>query len=152
MKTYYVYEIKEDSGKTIDVGQTYHPEVRLYEHTKKKNGRHYKREDINMVIVQEFNTRKEALKLEAFLKLQYDLELTEQNWQDTKHKSNNGKISWEKNKDQKLKDLKVGRDKANASATHPNKLKVTCEHCGKTMSKLTAGRYHGAKCKNKQTI
>lgn len=31
----------------------------------------------------------------------------------------------------------------------PNKIKVTCPHCGKTMGKLSASRYHFDKCKFK---
>ena len=37
------------------------------------------------------------------------------------------------------------------SPKHPNNVKVICEHCGKDISIATYGRWHGDKCKNKNT-
>ena len=123
MKTYYVYEIKDDSGKTVDVGVTYRPETRMYQHTKVKPGngmgRHYGRDDISMVIACEYPTRKEANKEEGRLKLEHGLDWTEmQIW--------------------KANGIKVGNLPKNLTSQHQsesgkvsaNKLR-TCQFCGK---------------------
>ena len=36
--------------------------------------------------------------------------------------------------------------------TNPFVVKVTCEHCGKTLDKGNYGRYHGKKCKTQSSI
>jgi hypothetical protein len=86
MKKYYVYELINLYGTVEDVGESYRPNVRYREHiyTKPREkyhgvGKYYGRQDLVMNIVAEFDTRKEARKLETELKLSYGLEPTELN-------------------------------------------------------------------------
>jgi hypothetical protein len=84
MKKYYVYELINLYGTVEDVGESYRPVIRMYQHTKVKPkegisgvGKYYGRQDLVMNIVAEFDTRKEARNLETELKLSYGLEPTE---------------------------------------------------------------------------
>ena len=84
MKKYYVYELINLYGTVEDVGETMYPKNRLHQHTKKKptsggNGKYYGRQDLVMNIVDTFDNRSDALKLETELKLSYGLEPTELN-------------------------------------------------------------------------
>jgi predicted GIY-YIG superfamily endonuclease len=79
MKKYYVYELINLMGSVEWVGETYRPKIRMYQHTKTKpsekhnHGKFFGRQDILMNIVEEFDNRKDALKLELVLKILYGL-------------------------------------------------------------------------------
>ena len=128
-KIHYIYEIKEEDGKTIDVGYTTNPKNRMYDHTGRKpsltndhgHGRHYGRTDISMVIVSEHSTRKEALAQEGKTKQKHGLSWTE-------------------------KEMKVLGGQASS------KIKRTCPHCGLTSNGNGIKRWHFDNCKNKTTI
>jgi predicted GIY-YIG superfamily endonuclease len=81
MKQYYVYELINYYGSVEYVGETTTPKGRMYDHIKRKpdsnNGKFYGRQDLIMNIVAVFDNRKEALKLEGKLKLDYNMEHTE---------------------------------------------------------------------------
>jgi predicted GIY-YIG superfamily endonuclease len=83
MKKYYVYELINLYGTVEYVGETLTPKGRMYSHTRKKptdgngNGKFYGRQDLVMNIVDTFDTRKDARRLETELKLSYGLEPTE---------------------------------------------------------------------------
>lgn len=83
MKKYYVYELINLYGTIEDVGETKNPKVRMYQHIKKSprpgNGKYYGRQDLIMNIVESFDNRQDALKLETELKISYGLEPTELN-------------------------------------------------------------------------
>lgn len=81
---WYVYELINLYGSVEYVGETTKPKYRLYQHTKTKPiegckgfGRFYGRQDIIMNIVQEFDNRRDALKLETELKIIHGLPTTE---------------------------------------------------------------------------
>lgn len=88
MKTYYVYEIYNSMGTVEYVGETIDPKSRLKAHTRRQNGKFYKRQDIAMYIVAEFTDRKVALELEGQLKQEHGLEWTERIW------SKRGSLFW----------------------------------------------------------
>jgi hypothetical protein len=84
MKKWYVYELVNLMGTIEDVGRTYRPERRFYDHTKRKPtegisgvGKYYGRQDLLMNIVAEFDTKKEANLYEGELKLSYGMEWIE---------------------------------------------------------------------------
>ena len=85
MKKHYVYELINLYGSVEYVGETLTPKGRVYSHTKRKpngtssRGLFYGRQDIIMNIVAEFDTLKEARRLETKLKLEYGLEPPERN-------------------------------------------------------------------------
>jgi predicted GIY-YIG superfamily endonuclease len=83
MQKHYVYELINLYGSVEDVGETTRPKWRLYQHTKVKpeggHGKYYGRQDLVMNIVDTFDNRSDALKLETELKLSYGLEPTERN-------------------------------------------------------------------------
>ncbi len=70
---YYVYEMVNLLGTVEWVGKTDNPTRRFIQHTKwiplskNRNGRFYKRQDVFMNVVKEFEIKKEALRYEYFL-------------------------------------------------------------------------------------
>jgi predicted GIY-YIG superfamily endonuclease len=131
MKTYSVYELYNSMGTVEYVGESSRPKVRFIEHTKNKptcrgHGKFYGRPDITMNIVAEFQDRKEAMKLEGELKLQYGLEWTEKTRQ-----ANGGKIG--------------GKICGKLAANRHH----LCPHCGKEGKGMTMLRYHFNNCKHK---
>lgn len=83
-KTKKVYLLRNtNTGEIEYVGCTQNPKQRMYNHTKVNPkygggvGMFYKRTDLEMVIVKEFDDKIEALDYEGKLKLQYGFEWTE---------------------------------------------------------------------------
>jgi len=78
MRTTKVYELQDENCNVIDVGYSYRPKTRMYQHTRTKpgsgTGKFYGRTDLTMVIVSEHPTRKEAAQAEIALKIQHGLE------------------------------------------------------------------------------
>lgn len=92
MKKYYVYELINLMGSVEDVGESYRPNYRLYQHTKvmPRNGisgygKYYGRQDLVMNIVAEFDNKSDARKLEGELKLSYGM-----NWSEKDRDIKNG--------------------------------------------------------------
>ena len=77
METYKVYEIINSMGTVEYVGQSIDPIRRFYQHTRVKpsvgSGSFYKRSDIILNIVAEFNNRKDALVLENKLQKEWNI-------------------------------------------------------------------------------
>ena len=77
MKKYYVYELVNLDGIVEYVGESTRPNKRFYEHLKHKphvtnhNGKFYGREDINLNVVAEFETHKEAFEYQCKLQKKY---------------------------------------------------------------------------------
>ena len=69
----YVYEIYDNYGSVVWVGETIRPNVRLYEHTKKTSGKFYG-QNVMMHIVAEFATKQEAFDYQCDLQEEYGLE------------------------------------------------------------------------------
>jgi predicted GIY-YIG superfamily endonuclease len=80
MKKYYVYEIVNLMGTIEYVGETTMPKRRFYSHTKiapKKGlgaGKFYKRLDVFMNIVSEFDNKKDAFDYQCNLQLEYGID------------------------------------------------------------------------------
>lgn len=71
-----VYELR-DNGKVVNVGQTKRDlQERLYEHTCKRQGKFYGQRHLTIHAICELPKR-DALTLEAQLKLKYNIPLTE---------------------------------------------------------------------------
>lgn len=105
MKKHYVYELINLYGTIEDVGVSYRPEHRLYQHIKCKPtlsgmGKYYGRQDLIMHIVDEFDNRKDAFKLEGQLKLLYNL-----SWTEKERDMNNGKRNKENGHWDRIKHL-----------------------------------------------
>ena len=81
----YVYELRNQTGKVEYVGVSKDPKTRMRYHTNhvpdgtSRKGLFYKRMDLTMNLISCFETRKEAYKLEAELKINNGLEPTEKN-------------------------------------------------------------------------
>ena len=83
MKKWYVYELINLYGTVEYVGETSRVKGRMYEHFKlnpkknSRNGKFYQRQDVIVNLVEEFDNRTDARKLETELKLLYGLPTTE---------------------------------------------------------------------------
>ena len=93
MKTYYVYQIVDNSGKILHIGKTMDLERRFAQHTRWKGygdssaGLFYK-QDVKLEIVKTFNNKKDATLYEGEYKLQNGFEWTEkEQWKDFGRKS-----------------------------------------------------------------
>ena len=73
MKKYYVYELINSLGIIEYVGETFNPNRRKKEHTKK-------RKHLTMNIVAEFDNRPDALNYQYELQIQYGFESDKQKW------------------------------------------------------------------------
>ena len=62
---------------------------------------------------------------------------------------NGGKVTGNKNAESG-RVIELGKISAK-SPKHPNNVKKKCKHCGKELNLGTYGRWHGDKCKNKNT-
>ena len=60
MKKHYVYEIVNSTGIIEYIGETINPKTRLERHKSNKNGKFYKRKDIKLNVVKEFDNKEEA--------------------------------------------------------------------------------------------
>ena len=94
MKTHYVYQIIDNSGKILHIGKTMDLERRFAQHTKWKGygdssaGLFYGRTNIKLEIVKEFNDKKECTKFEGEYKIQNGFIWTEkEQWKDFGRKS-----------------------------------------------------------------
>ena len=73
MKKYYVYELYNQMGTIEYVGESTNTKRRWYEHSC-KNGKFYKRLDIKMHIVKEFDIRRDAWDYQCQLQAEYGSE------------------------------------------------------------------------------
>ena len=98
MKTHKVYELINLYGTVEYVGETTNPKMRMYQHTKVSPGadtgagKFYKRSDLIMHIVSEFEDRLEALAFEGQLKKDHGFEWTER-IRNINQGAKNGKVS-----------------------------------------------------------
>lgn len=76
MKTYYVYELVNQQGEIEYIGKTCNPHERLIEHRKSRS-KFTARHDLQMKLVKEFNSNKQALKFEGKHKIANGFEWTE---------------------------------------------------------------------------
>ena len=67
----YVYKI-EENNEVVYIGETIHPDVRVYEHTQKRSGKFYKK-DITFEVIAVFETKRQAYKYQIELQEQYGL-------------------------------------------------------------------------------
>ena len=85
MKTYYVYELVNQSGKIEYIGKTCNPKRRLTQHTKERqngyngHGKFFGRKDLTINIVKEFDSNKDALRFEGEHKINKGFEWNERN-------------------------------------------------------------------------
>ena len=68
----YVYELRHNN-KVVWVGETKHPDIRLYQHTKKSNGKFFGQQ-LTIEVVASFDTKKEAWNYQIELQKKYGLE------------------------------------------------------------------------------
>lgn len=87
---YFVYEIVNSNEKIEYIGQTENPQARMKGHRK---GLFKNRSDVNMRIVQSFETRKEALEFEGSHKIANGFEWTEKMGGTFEGRSKGGKNS-----------------------------------------------------------
>jgi predicted GIY-YIG superfamily endonuclease len=84
MKKWYVYELINTMGSVEYVGETTNPEERFYSHTKRQSvlkkdgkpnghGKFYKRTDIFMNVVEEFNNKTDAWFFQCKLQKEWGL-------------------------------------------------------------------------------
>ena len=76
MKTYYVYELVNQSAEIEYIGCSYRPKERYYAHTC-INGKFYGRNDIEVKIIKSFNNRLDALTFEGEHKIKNGFEWSE---------------------------------------------------------------------------
>ena len=85
MKKWYVYELYNELGSIEYVGETINPAERFYSHTKRQpvlkkdgkpngHGKFYKRVDIHINVVAEFDTKSEAWKYQCQLQNEWGFE------------------------------------------------------------------------------
>lgn len=74
MKKHYVYELYNLLGTVEYVGETVDTKRRFNEHTKSKKGKFYKRTDININVVKEFDNKTDSFFYQCKLQKEYGLE------------------------------------------------------------------------------
>ena len=124
MKKYYVYEIVNLMGTVEHVGETTMPKQRWYNH-KGVNGKFYKRADVFMNIINEFDNRKDAYEHQCILQKEYNLITDKEHFNN--FKSSGGKV----------------QGKINISKTN------TCPHCGLSSNGWGIYKWHFDNCKHK---
>jgi predicted GIY-YIG superfamily endonuclease len=76
----YVYELTDQNGKVVYVGESVRPQTRLYEHTRRQPrhrsgyGRFYGRTDLTLEVVAQFDNRKDSFNHQCSLQVQYGLD------------------------------------------------------------------------------
>jgi len=89
MKKWYVYELYNELGSIEYVGETIDPATRFYSHTKRRpvlkkdgkpngHGKFYKRLDIHMNIVKEFDNKRDAWNYQCELQEEYQFKTDRQ--------------------------------------------------------------------------
>lgn len=78
MKKHYVYEIVNLNGIVEHVGESSNPIVRFSRHKSTKNGKFYKRRDIKINVVKEFENKEEAWWYQCELQIKNGLETDRQ--------------------------------------------------------------------------
>ena len=71
MKKHYVYEIVNHIGTVEYIGETINPKIRLQRHKGNKNNKFYKRKDIVLNVVKEFDNKSDAYEYQCKLQNQY---------------------------------------------------------------------------------
>jgi predicted GIY-YIG superfamily endonuclease len=136
MKQYHVYELFDQSGTIVYVGQSIDPKSRFYMHTKVKlgpgKGTFYNRTDLDWRIIQTYNNKKDALISEGVRKLELGFEWSER----TKTGSYEGRSKGGKTGE----GGKIGGKAAMS-------IEYICTYCLKTIKGTNYFRYHGPKCK-----
>jgi predicted GIY-YIG superfamily endonuclease/RNA-binding protein YhbY len=164
-KTWYVYELIDVMGTVTYVGCSYRPHYRFKQHTLCKKGRgvgyFHGRLDLTLNIVQGYSTRKEALRAEGALKLEYGMawterdqlrangakardsgslaEISRQNW----------KLNWREMTETMVKIGVKHRESGHIQQIGAQSMarEFQCEHCGVVGKGAVFFRWHGAKCK-----
>ncbi len=124
---HYVYELINFYGTIEYVGVTKRPYIRWTQHVKAKpgidgHGKFHGRSDLIMHLVEGFEIRKMALKLEENLKIQYNLPVTER-MKGRKDAIEWGKLYGKKNVENGI--LEKAREAGKAK-------RHTCPRCGET--------------------
>jgi hypothetical protein len=100
----YVYELTDQNGKVVYVGESVRPKTRLYEHTRRKPrfrsgyGRFYGRTDLTLEVVAEFNNRKDSFNHQCSLQVQYGLDTD--TYSMGKNSAQNGQVTAKQTPDQ----------------------------------------------------
>ena len=151
---YYVYEIYDLYGSVIYVGYTGQPKTRKRVHTSTKAKSRFPGHHFH--IVTSFDTKAEARAEEGRLKLLYGLEWTEKTTaaKNARKAVENGKhkvvasLGGSANSEKQQAFRKQNATEVSNRKDHPNKVLGSCNHCGKTMTKMLLARYHNDNCKN----
>ena len=138
----YVYKLRDSNRKIVWVGETTRPKGRLWQHT--SNAGKFTGQQLEMIIVAEYTTRKEAWYHQVKLQEEYGLE------SDLNKTRRAGKVMTDARK-QYLKTFSTLENSqkgglANRGNTYNIKTR-TCPHCNLIGKGSNMSRYHFDKCK-----
>lgn len=141
MKKHCVYKLVNSFDEIEYIGHSCRPDERLYKHLSKW-GKFHNRNDIQMLILNKFETRLEAYRNQIQLQKQYSMvtdndkhENDANTFISKEQKSLGGKHSYAKQKDR----IKVLAQKMKA-------LRYACPHCNKEGQYRAMQRWHGVNC------
>ena len=141
---HYVYELR-DNKEVVWVGETIRPDGRLWQHT--SNTGKFTGQDLDMTVVAEYNTRKEAWYHQVRLQEEYGLE------SDLSKTRRAGKQMTDTRR-QHLKNIQSFETSQKGGLNNKgNKYTIltrTCPHCDLTGKGSNMTRYHFDNCKWKQ--
>lgn len=147
-----VYEIYDNYGNVVYVGETGRSiSKRRHEHTS-LTIKASKFKGHAVIVVAEFNTKKEALDLQEQLQVSYGIITDREKYRSNASNNINYEAASRGGKMAAItsKDVQVQNGKRSSNLpNHPNKLRVKCPHCPTEGGKMSMSRWHFDKCKHK---